>query len=259
MIQEGKSHGVTVQRLAFSDPQGGKGACDHKAAKVKAHIQVHLNEGQDMETASQMVEAMQSSGGIHDLNVSLCECVVPPSPAGQVKLDGVSTVANIGYGNTYIRLWNAYGIGPGKKVPLLKINIPANFQIAQLSAVSSDQELSDEFSAVKSRKASSSIPFESAREDPPPASLSSESSELYACPEEGCSKSYQRFSALQRHLDCGKQVCALQSETMLDKAVRGYASRLDGRFTSVPQFGEDTMSADAPARQSDCRWVGLSD
>ena len=37
---------------------------------------------------------------------------------------------------------------------------------------------------------------------------------------------------------------------MLDKAIRGYASRLDGRFTSVPQFGEDTISADAPARQS---------
>ena len=132
----------------------------------------------------------------------------------------------------------------------MKIDIPANFQIARLSAVSSDQELCDQFSAVKSRKAPSSIPFKSAREDPPPASLSSESSELYACPEEGCRKSCQRFSALQRHLDCGKHVCALESETMLDKAVHGYASRLDGLFTSVPQFGEDTISADAPARQS---------
>ena len=116
--------------------------------------------------------------------------------------------------------------------------------------VSSDQELCDQFSAVKSRKAPTSIPFKSEREDPPPTSLSSESSELYACPEEGCTKSYQRFSALQRHLDCGKHVRALESETMLDKAVRGYASRLDGRFTSVPQFGENAISADAPARQS---------
>ena len=64
-IQAGKSHGVTVQRLDFSDPQGGKGACDRKAATVKAHIRVYLNEGHDVETASQMVEAMQSSGGCH--------------------------------------------------------------------------------------------------------------------------------------------------------------------------------------------------
>ena len=205
-IQAGKSHGVTVERLDFSDPQGDKGARDRKAATVKAHIRVHLNEGHDVETASQMVEAMQSSGDVPGLTVPLCDRVVPPSPEGHVKLDGVSTVANVEYGNTYIRVWKAYGIGPRKKIPLSKINIPVNFQIALLSAVSPDQELCDQFSAVKSRKATSSIPFKSAREDPPPASLSSESSELYACPEEGCTKSYQRFSALQRHLDCGKHV-----------------------------------------------------
>ena len=92
-IQAGKSYGVTVQRLDFSDSQGGKGACDRKAATVKAHIQVHLNEGHDVETASQMVESMQSSGGVPGLNVFLCDRVVPTSPAGQVKLYGVSTVA----------------------------------------------------------------------------------------------------------------------------------------------------------------------
>ena len=213
-------------------------------------MRVYLNEGHDVETASQMVEAMQSSRAVPGLNVSLCDRVVPPSPAGHVKLDGVSTVANVEYGNTYIRVWKEYGIGPGKKIPLSKVNIPANFQIARLSAVSSDKELCDQFSTVKSRKAPNSIPFKSAREDSPPASLSSESSELYACPEEGCTKSYQRFSALQRHLDCGKHVRALESETMLDKAVPGHAARLEGQFTSVPQFGEDTISTDAPARQS---------
>ena len=35
---------------------------------------------------------------------------------------------------------------------------------------------------------------------------------------------------MQRHLDCGKHVQALESETMLDKAVRGYAVRLEGQF-----------------------------
>ena len=131
-----------------------------------------------MESASQMVEAMQSSEGVPSLNVSLCDRVVPSNPAGQVKLDRVSTVGNVEYGNTHIRVWKAYRIGPGKKIPLSKINVPANFQIARLSAVSSDQELRDQFSAVKSRKAPTSIPFKSAREDPPPTSLSSESSEL---------------------------------------------------------------------------------
>ena len=51
---------------------------------------------------------------------------------------------------------------------------------------------------------------------------------------------------MQRHLDCGKHVHALESATMLDKAVRGFATSLEGHFTSVSQFGEDTTSTDAP-------------
>ena len=35
VIQTGKSHGVTVQRLDFSDPQGGKRASDHKERQPK--------------------------------------------------------------------------------------------------------------------------------------------------------------------------------------------------------------------------------
>ena len=63
---------------------------------------------------------------------------------------------------------------------------------------------------------------------------------------------YQRLSVLKRHLDRGKNVRALESATMLNKAVRGYATRLEGHFTSVSQFGENTTctSEDAPAQQS---------
>ena len=166
-IQAGDSHGVTVRRLDFSDPQGGKGACDRKAATIKAHIRVHdLNEGHDVETASQVVDAMQSSGGVPGLNVSLCDSVVSPSSAVQVKLEGVSTVANVEYGSTYIRQWKAYGIGPGKKIPLSKINIPANFQIARLFTGSAGKEMYDQFSAVKSRTATTSIASQSARRIP---------------------------------------------------------------------------------------------
>ena len=60
----------------------------------------------------------------------------------------------------------------------------------------------------------------------------------------------QRFLALQRHLDCGRHVRALESATMPDKDVRVYAARLEGHFTSVREFEEDTTSTDTPARQS---------
>ena len=47
-VKAGEACGITVRRLDFSDPQGGKGACDRKAATIKAHIKVHLNKGRDV-------------------------------------------------------------------------------------------------------------------------------------------------------------------------------------------------------------------
>ena len=91
-VKAGEAHGITVRRLDFSDPPGGKGACDRKAATIKAHIKVHLNEGHDVETASQMADAMHSSGGVPGLCVRLSDRVVS-SPVPQIKLDGVSTIA----------------------------------------------------------------------------------------------------------------------------------------------------------------------
>ena len=41
----GRYNGVLVKRMDFSDPQGGKGACDRKAASIKSHIRIHVDEG----------------------------------------------------------------------------------------------------------------------------------------------------------------------------------------------------------------------
>ena len=59
---------------------------------------------------------------------------------------------------------------------------------------------------------------------------------LYSCPEEGCMKTYQRFSALQHHLDCGRHERELEHETLLDKAAHGYPERLQGQSGSYPEL-----------------------
>ena len=59
---------------------------------------------------------------------------------------------------------------------------------------------------------------------------------LFSCPEEGCVKTYQRFSSLQHHLDLGKHERALENETLLDRAVLGYADRLQEQFCGIPQI-----------------------
>ena len=59
---------------------------------------------------------------------------------------------------------------------------------------------------------------------------------LFSCPEEGCVKTYQRFSSLQHHLDLGKHERALENETFLDRAVLAYADRLQEQFCGIPQI-----------------------
>ena len=68
-----------MKRMDFSDPQGGKGACDRKAASIKSHIRIHVDEGNNVETAKAMVNAIQSKGGVPGVNVPLCDTHVQKS------------------------------------------------------------------------------------------------------------------------------------------------------------------------------------
>ena len=39
-----REHAIELKRFDFSDPQGGKGSCDRKAATIKSHMRTHLNK-----------------------------------------------------------------------------------------------------------------------------------------------------------------------------------------------------------------------
>ena len=60
----GRQQGVAIRRLDFSETQGGKRACDRKAATINVHMRAYLNSGHDIESADHMYDAMTSSGGI---------------------------------------------------------------------------------------------------------------------------------------------------------------------------------------------------
>ena len=49
-------------------------------------------------------------------------------------------------------------------------------------------------------------------------------------------KEYQRFSSLQHHLDLRKHERALEHATLLNKAVLGYADRLQEQSGGIPQI-----------------------
>lgn len=229
----GKDTGVFVRRMDFSDPQGGKGACDRKAASIKSHMKIHLNAGNNIETGREMVAAMLSSDGIPGVHATL---VIPPTFPRPVsaKLEGVSAISNIEYRKDHLRVWRAYGIGPGKVVPLSKTGIRNEMTIPDLDEdITESNQLSDaHFIPTKAKPLRPQKSFSPQQCQETADELSS----LYSCPEEGCMKTYQRFSALQHHLDCGRHERALEHETLLDKAAHGYSERLQGQSGSFPEL-----------------------
>ena len=111
--QIAKRHGLQISRIDLSESQGGKGACDHKAATIKSHMAQYLNSGHNIETAAQMKDAIESSRGVRGVSVKVCS---PPSvPSNKsFKWEKVSFVSNLYYSQEEIRTWRAYNIGPGQ-------------------------------------------------------------------------------------------------------------------------------------------------
>ena len=256
--QIAKTNGVALERIDFSDPQGGKGACDRKAATIKNHMRAYLHSGHDIETAQQK-NAIESNGGVAGVTVTLCGKQFTSS-FKTTKWDGVSYINNIEYNDKGMTLWKAYCIGPGKFLDWTDVSLPTG--IPKLSTVCTTTA---SFVPVKARiatKETSVKPGGSAIARD--ATVSNKQSDeegidndnddddddddfqdddngghddnvgdnvhkkLFYCPEEGCLKSYQRYSSLERHLDVGNHKYSnVEHHTLYDKSMAIYASKLE--------------------------------
>ena len=223
---------LQLSRVDFSDPQGEKGSCDRKAATIKNHMKIYLNSGHDIKTAEQMVLAMESSGGVPSVRVTLCGPQPPVKPPA-IKWDGVSFLNNFEYTRDGIRIWRAYNVGKGKLIPWSEFNIPKNYVCPKLNTVREANHAPNiSFNVVKARRSSEPLP------DPSPAVESQQSTvddvscdledeSLFFCQEEGCIRSFQRLSSLQERLGYGSHEYALEQETLYDKAILAYAVKLE--------------------------------
>ena len=129
-----------------------------------------------------------------------------------------------------------------------KFNIPS-FSVPQLTNLDKESQVGQsEFLTVNSKKKSQkedasqpeNSPVSTYKED---TTYNQNERHLYSYPEPGCIKRYQRFSSLQRHLDCGKH--KREKETLFDRAATGYAERLDKQSGCVPRL-QAFQSAKSP-------------
>ena len=242
--QIAKRHNLQISRIDFSEPQGGKGVCDRKAATIKSHMAIYLNSGHDIETAAQIKEAIDSSRGVRGVSVRVCSPPIVPSNKS-FKWEKVSFVSNLFYGQEGIRMWRAYDIGPGKSIPWTKFDVPEQSELPLMEIRPSTSETITSFVPVRPRRTGGRTPVTEVEgnSDCRVDESSDESSvdvdaanncRLFTCPEEGCVKTFIRHSSLVLHLDCGKHKRALEHETLYDKAMIEYASNLECGSSKCP-------------------------
>ena len=66
-----------------------------------------------------------------------------------------------------------------------------------------------------------------------------EGSNLFFCPEERCVKAFVQYSSLEKHRDCGKHKYALEKETLYDKAMTMYDTKLERGPGVLPEIVDD--------------------
>ena len=108
--------GIGVRRVDFSDPQGGKGACDRKAATIKAHVRRYVNEGHDVQNTQEFKTAILSNGGVTGVRVAVVDAAVAACELPQLKLHGVSMLNNFEFSSDAVTVWKTFDVGQGKQI-----------------------------------------------------------------------------------------------------------------------------------------------
>ena len=137
----------------------------------------------------------------------MCETFQVPTVLSS-KIEGIIQLSYVEYKEEGVLVWRAYGIGDGKLIPTDKLHCPSPSDLPTLTGVT--RSYSSAFTSVKERRIKASV-----RDPDPPVHFEEEDSNaaIFSCPEEGCVKTFERYSSMQRHLDCGKHQRALERYT----------------------------------------------
>ena len=116
--------------------------------------------------------------------------------------------------------------------------------------------------SVKSKR-KKNLPIQETEEDFSSGSFSAEDLEteepkvlLFSCPEQGCIKRCQRYSYLQQHLYAEKHKLAREREPLFDKAVFGYAERMEVHQVGVPRLQNVQLVSGELPLQTPLLWAG---
>ena len=221
--------GMKIARYDFSDPQAGKDVCDRRIAPIKSHMRRYINEGHDIRSAADMKAAIDSYGGVKGCQAAVVNVQEHNQTMKKHKMSGIQALNNFSFESEGLRVWKAYNVGPGKLFSSVQVKgfgtpqgptdlcvvQPFSIPRVQIGAFRSTTRRAVLQQAHPSTSQSQVV------EDEPPAGEATKVH--FSCPEDGCTKTYQSYGNLQKHLDAGKHLVRLERESTYDTIKKKWA------------------------------------
>lgn len=251
---------IFIKRLDFSEAQAGKGPCDRASAWVKRNVRLYAAENHHCRTAEEFVACANSYQGVKSATIILGHLEVENRP--KPKIAGINQLNNFEFQeNGNIIAWRSYKIGAGKK--LSKTWSDADVYIPEITVLSKTTEgAMDAFAITNAHywkelaepKVTPQASTDCWNEDEDDGDSDADQAMpvdelLFACPEPGCTKVYQRQSYLDNHLEIGNHHYKPERVTLRDNAIGAYKTELEGLRLpqSLPSVGgvlQELLAAD---------------
>ena len=155
-----------------------------------------------------MQSAIQSSGGIRAVATVLCGSLTIPDPKPFPKWDRVSFINDIQMNTEGMKVWRAYGVGDGKEVQYSNFVLKENVDLPSLVKITDVPTDHLIFCNVIPRKQQTVKEKGGHGENSNNEKASdTDKDTLFTCSEDGCIKTFQRFSSLQKHQEVGRHSC----------------------------------------------------
>lgn len=235
--------GITTRRYDFSESNSGKDICDRHISPMKGRIRQYVNEGHDVESASDMKKALQSHDGVKSCRIAVVEIDTAKQSLHHHSWTGIQAMSNFEFSETGIRMWKAYSIGPGKLVRynrLIKngekqndthLKVIEPFAVPRLSSGS----MGSARKAITSRDS---------------GSHETDDSEAFTCPQAGCVEHFVTNTELDKHLDIGKHCYQKQEDSTFDTIKRKWAAACTNVRPSYISGSSDLQEVDYPTEET---------
>ena len=116
--------GISIRRIDFCDPQGGKGSCDRYTAVIKSSVRRYLNENHNVTTASELIEACHSHKGVKDVHAFDCRIENNKLKKNtKCRIQQITNYYNFEYRGKGLLVHRSWNIGSGLLIPWSQLSL----------------------------------------------------------------------------------------------------------------------------------------